>query len=130
MEGKEIRYFWRPGSARGPYSPKVLEFTESSITFDGYFYEPQERLPQERILSISVPDEDEDNLKRIAVYHVEIIEKIEGEDTSEVSADDEYGAICFFPTHHITLRFRVLNKNFDKEEEDRILATLYKKRGY
>lgn len=120
---------WHPG-LRGPYSPKVLEFTESSITFDGYFYEPQDRLPIERILSISVPEDDEYTFKRIAVYHVEITEKIEGEDTSEVSPDDEYGAICFFPTNHITLKFRILAKNFSEAEEKRIMATLYKKRGY
>ena len=38
--------------------------------------------------------------------------------------DDEFGGggICFFPTNHITLKFRILHKDFDKEKEAEILA--------
>ena len=119
---KPVHYWWSPPSTRGPYTPEVLEFTESSITFDGYFYESA--LPQQRILKLLVPDYvrgSTTHMKRLATYHIEIYEKIEGKDTSTYTErndeDDEFGGICFFPTNHITLRFRVLNKDFDKEEE-------------
>ena len=120
---KKIRYWWSP-SLRGPYTPDVLEFTESSITFDGYFYETA--FPQQRILKLLVPDYVRGyttHMKRLAIYHIEIYEKIEGKDTSTFTPqnpedpDDEDAGICFFPTNHITLRFRVLNKDFDNEAE-------------
>jgi hypothetical protein len=118
---KQIRYWWSPASPRGPYTPEVLEFTESSITFDGYFYESA--LPQQRILKLLVPDYVRGyttHMKRLATYHIEIYEKIEGKDTSTFTSpedpDDEDAGICFFPTNHITLRFRILNKDFDNEE--------------
>ena len=134
MDDDDIRYVWEPGSSSGPYCRKVLEFTESSITFDGYFYDSQESLPQQRLLSVYATDYvegDTTHLKRLAYYHIEITEKIEGEDTSVYSPsdpndpdDDEFGGggICFFPTHHITLKFRILHKDFDKETEAKILV--------
>jgi hypothetical protein len=118
---KPVHYWWSPPSTRGPYTPEVLEFTESSITFDGYFYESV--LPQQRILKLLVPDYVRGSttyMKRLATYHIEIYEKIEGKDTSSYTPPDPYdedAGICFFPTNHITLRFRILNKDFDNEEE-------------
>jgi hypothetical protein len=117
---KPVHYWWSPSSCKGPYTPEVLEFTESSITFDGYFYESA--LPQQRILKLLVPDYVRGSttyMKRLAIYHIEIYEKIEGKDTSTYTPPDPYdedAGICFFPTNHITLRFRVLNKDFDNEE--------------
>jgi hypothetical protein len=131
-----VRYWWSPPSSKGPYSSKVLEFTESSITFDGYFYEDEDNLPVQRILKLLVPDRVEGHtthLKQTAIYHIEIIEKIEGKDTSVYTPPnpedphDEDAGICFFPTHHVTLRFRILQKDFDKEEENRIYAAWPKK---
>jgi hypothetical protein len=125
----KIRYWWGPGSCRGPFCREVIEITESSITFDGYFYDSEkEQLPQQRILKLLVPDYVEGHrtyLKRLAIYHVEIYEKIEGADTSVFAADDGdgEGGICFFPSAKITLKFRVLQKDFDDAEEKRILAT-------
>ncbi len=120
----KIRYWWGPGSCRGPFCRDVIEFTESSITFDGYFYDSEkEQLPQQRILKLLVTDyvdRHRINLKRVAIYHVEIYEKIEGVDTSVTDDDD----ICFFPSNKITLKFRVLKKDFDDAEEKRILADL------
>ena len=120
----KIRYWWGPGSCRGPFCRDVIEFTETSITFDGYFYDSEkEQLPQQRILKLLVTDyvdRHRINLKRVAIYHVEIYEKIEGVDTSV--ADDD--GICFFPSNQITLKFRVLKKDFDDAEEKRILADL------
>lgn len=120
---KPNHYWWSPSSCKGPYTPEVLEFTESSITFDGYFYETA--LPQQRILKLLVPDYVRGSttyMKRLAIYHIEIYEKIEGKDTSTLTPQnpedpyDEDAGICFFPTHHITLRFRILGKDFDNEE--------------
>jgi len=124
----KIHYWWAPGSARGPFCREVIEFTESSITFDGYFYDSDaHQLPQQRILKLLVTDYADRHrihLKRLAIYHVELYEKIEGADTS--IADDD--GICFFPSNKITLKFRVLQKDFDDAEEKRILAT-FPKRG-
>ena len=120
----KIRYWWAPGSCRGPFCRDVIEFTESSITFDGYFYDSEvHQLPQQRILKLLIPDyiaRHRTYMKRLAIYHVEIYEKIEGADTSEMDDD----GICFFPSNKITLKFRVLQKDFDDAEEKRILATL------
>ena len=72
-------------------------------------------------------------MKRIAVYHIEITEKIEGKDTSEYGSfnsedsDDDCVGVCFFPTNIVTLRFRILQKDFDKDEENRIYAAWPKK---
>ena len=80
QDDDDIRYVWEPHS-NSPYCRKVLEFTESSITFDGYFYDRQESLPQQRLLSVYATDYVEGNtthLKRLAYYHIEILEKIEG----------------------------------------------------
>ena len=125
----KIRYWWAPGSCRGPFCRDVIEFTESSITFDGYFYDSV--LPQQRILKLLVTDYvkgHQTHLKRLAIYHVEIYEKIEGADTSVVAEGDpqnphEDDGVCFFPSNKITLKFRVLQKDFDDAEEKRILAT-------
>jgi len=123
----KIRYWWGPGSCRGPFCRDVIEFTESSITFDGYFYDSDpQQLPQQRILKLLVTDyvdRHRINLKRLAIYHVEIYEKIEGVDTS-ITDDD---GICFFPSNRITLKFRVLQKDFDERVEAQILASLSKK---
>lgn len=120
----KIHYWWAPGSCRGPFCRDVIEFTESSITFDGYFYDSEkDQLPQQRILKLLVTDYVDGHrihMKRLAIYHVEIYEKIEGADTSV--ADDD--GICFFPSNKITLKFRVLQKDFDDAEEKRILADL------
>ena len=129
---KPVSYWWSPSSCKGPYTPEVLEFTEDSITFDGYFYESA--LPQQRILKLLVPDYVRGSttyMKRLAAYHIEIYEKIEGKDTStytpqnsEDTEDDDWGGICFFPTHHITLRFRVLSKDFDQQDEVPLLKAI------
>ena len=114
-----IRYWWYPSSCRGPYCRTVYELTDSSITFDGYFYEEAEALPQKRILSLLVPDYvdgDTTHLKDKAKYYIEILEKIEREDTSTVGDD----GICFFPMNRITLRFRILQKDYDAEMEKKI----------
>lgn len=133
---KEVEYWWFPTLLRNPYSPKVLEFTESSITFDGYYNESAENFPIQRILALLVPDRIEGNtthMKRKEIYHIEIFEKIEGTDTSVYTPpnpedpDDEDAGICFFPTNHVTLRFRILQKDFDKDEEKRIWAALSEK---
>ena len=120
----KIRYWWAPGSCRGPFCREVIEFTETSITFDGYFYDSEpHQLPQQRILKLLVTDYADRHrihLKRLAIYHVEIYEKIEGVDTSVADED----GICFFPSNKITLKFRVLQKDFDEAEEKRILASL------
>jgi len=131
-DDNKVRYWWAPGSCRGPFCRDVIEFTESSITFDGYFYDSDaHQLPQQRILKLLVTDYVDGHrihLKQLAIYHVEIYEKIEGADTSVIAADDEYGdgGICFFPSNLITLKFRVLQKDFDADEEKRILATMTK----
>jgi len=133
---KEVEYWWFPMSLRNPYSPTVLEFTDSSITFDGYFYESNDNFPLQRVLALLVPDRtegDTTHMKRIAVYHIEITEKIEGKDTSEYGpfnsedSDDDCVGVCFFPTNIVTLRFRILQKDFDKDEENRIYAAWPKK---
>jgi hypothetical protein len=67
------------------------------------------------------------NNERVAIYFVEILEKIEGGDehSNEHSDGDD---ICFFPTNHITLRFRVIQKDFDHDEERRIYRVLGRKK--
>ena len=135
-EDQSVKYLWSPIRLSCPYSPTVFEFTESSITYDGYFYEPVENLPVQRILSLYKPEIEKGGgtcFKGFAIYHVEIIEKIEGKDTSEYTPYnpedpyDENVSICLFPTNHITLRFRILQKDFSRAEEERICAELIQK---
>ena len=113
-----IRYWWRPTSCRGPYCRDVYAFSETEITFNGYFYD-DESLPQKRLLYVN------SNNERVAIYFVEILEKIEG---ISVYGDGDGDDICFFPTNHITLRFRVIQKDFDHEEERRIYRVLGRKK--
>ena len=86
---------------RVPYMDEVLTNEPGHLVFDGYFYIEDGAVPFHRI--IHTPQGE---------FHVEIYEKKTLKDTSEYGPYDEEegGAICFFPTAIIELRYRVLSK--------------------
>ena len=109
-----------PISSSGPYIRRVISDAPGELVYDGYFYCERMQFPMERLIVRRTPVAGLAGVKRTYVYsvqHVEIYEKLAGEDTSEyseptadVSGDDDFmgGGICFFPTEIVTLRYRVL----------------------
>lgn len=111
-----------PTSSSGPYIRRVISDAPGELVYDGYFYCESMQFPMERLIVRRTPVAGLAGVKRTYVYsvqHVEIYEKLAGEDTSEYSEltadvsggdDDDFmgGGICFFPTEIVTLRYRVL----------------------
>jgi|UniRef100_A0A6C0DF11 hypothetical protein len=96
------RFEWeRISTLRVPYMDEVITNEPGHLIFDGYFYIEDGAVPLQRIICTREGD-----------FHVEIYEKKTLEDTSEYGPYDEEegGAICFFPTAIIELRYRVLQK--------------------
>lgn len=117
-----------PISSSGPYIRRVISDIPGELVYDGYFYCERMQFPMERLIVRRTPVAGLAGVKRTYVHsvqHVEIYEKISGEDTSEYSEttadvsdgsgsgicdDDDFmgGGVCFFPTEIVTLRYRVL----------------------
>lgn len=90
---------------RDPYMQRVISLEQGeekgAITFDGYYRIDPKYYPIETILRI-----------RDKYYHIEILSKQEGKDTSQYGEieepDGEILNVCFFPTSILTLTYNVL----------------------
>jgi len=119
----EKRLEWLPAHSsdplhriRNPYIMDLLEFTNSSITFNGYFYLDASVFPIERLL-ITYDYSDASGSFNVEISHIEITEKLSGKDTSSTFYDEEVGGhICFFPTEITTLNYRILQENLTNTE--------------
>jgi hypothetical protein len=126
----ERRYEWLPAHScdpihriRNPYIIDLIRYTDSSITFNGYFYLEASIFPIERILVKY--DLSGSKVENLEISHIEILEKIIVEDTSKGDYDEEYGgSICFFPTEIATLKYRILKKDLTNEEIEMISKEL------
>ena len=93
---------------RVPYMDEVLTNEPGHLIFDGYFYIEDAAVPIQRIIRTQDGE-----------FHIEIYEKKTLEDTSEYGPSED-GAICFFPTAIIELRYRVLSKIETQDDYQRI----------
>ena len=91
------------------YVSTVLDLSDTSMTFDGSFYDAQnDRMFPECILYRY------DTHQR---FHIEITSYKEHEDTSEYWTDEEEeGRICLFPSYVITVTWRVIAEIHTNEE--------------
>jgi hypothetical protein len=90
------------------YVNTVLDLSDTSMTFNGSFYEAQnDRMFPECILYRH------DTRQH---FHIEITSYKEHEDTSEYWTDEEDGRICLFPSHVITVTWRVIAEIYTNEE--------------
>jgi hypothetical protein len=144
----DMTYRWAPFRARNPFIREIVLHENDTIVFDGYFYVDEKDLPVQRIMSrYSEGVKGEDGItyrSEISSAHIEIYEKISGEDTSfkydeedeaecienededktatcsknKVEEDDDSvgGNICFFPTEITTLKYRVLKTDLTSIE--------------
>jgi hypothetical protein len=139
-----------PHSPRGPYIREVKSNVNNELVFNGYFYFDQKDLPLQRVMmTFGESAEDEiGNSCRVAstVQHIEIYEKISGEDTSEYYSNDKdlsnkdlpgnsiegskdddedsLDGVCFFPTEITTLKYRVIKSDLTPIERKLILETI------
>jgi hypothetical protein len=122
-----------PSGPRGPYLRELKSDKENELTFDGYFYYDQKELPIQRVLMrfSGESTDEEGNTYRTAIStdHIEIYEKLSGEDTSvfynetkEDTEDDEH--ICFFPTEITTLKYRVIKSDLTDLERDLVYGVI------
>jgi hypothetical protein len=101
----EIEFF----SLKGPYTTEILNYTDKTITFNGYFRYEDELVTKE------TPIHRFFHLGRDILY-VAIVGVKRGENTSEYWSDEEAGGrICLTPTEIITLEYEVLEKNPTRE---------------
>ena len=136
----DMTYRWYPIGTRNPFIREIKSHEDGTIVYDGYFYVDSKALPVQRILSRysepTVDDQGNRHCSHISSMHVEIYEKISGEDTSFLGTETEAEAeeraecdvsgaktdisgadtdddldICFFPTEITTLKYRVLKSN-------------------
>jgi hypothetical protein len=129
----DLTYGWYPFGVKNPFIQKLISHENNTIVFDGYFYVETKALPVQRIMMrYSEPVKDDDgNMYRsqISCDHVEIIEKISGEDTSFVESDldsDEEN-ICLFPTEITTLKYRIIKSDLTTIEYD-VISEIIKER--
>lgn len=127
-----------PTSSSGPYIRRVISDIPGELVYDGYFYCERMQFPMERLIVRRTPVAGLAGAKRTYVYsvqHVEIYEKVSGEDTSEYSEstadmsggdDDDFmgGGVCFFPTEIVTLRYRVLEDAVPDERYEELRAKI------
>jgi len=123
-----------PHSPRGPYIREVKSNTDNELIFNGYFYFDQKDLPLQRVMMTfgeeAVDDTGNSCRAALTVQHIEIYEKISGEDTSEYYSNDKdlsgnsplreegedddedsLDGVCFFPTEITTLKYIVIKSD-------------------
>lgn len=145
---------WYPIGTRNPFIRELITHDEGrTLVYDGYFYVDAADLPVQRIMvTYGEPVRNEEGslcYTATGAAHVEIYEKISGEDTSfrgcdadvtdntadnavvqdlaaaAAAADDEDDYdICFFPTEITTLKYRVLKSNLTPQESSMIEAVI------
>ena len=128
-----------PHGLRNPFIQEIKSHEDNTLVFDGYFYVDNADLPVQRIM-VRFGEEykdDDGNSYRSAItdYHIEIYEKISGEDTSVFSQNEDLSGnrsdsednICFFPTEITTLKYRVIKSDLTQVERDMILEHIKEK---
>lgn len=134
-----------PFDTRNPFIIEVKSHEDNTLVFDGYFYVDQKDLPVQRIMAtFGEPYVDEDGTScrsMVSSSHIEIYEKISGEDTSyygdespvadlsgnttDLSGNEEDDwNICFFPTEITTLKYRVMKSDLTKLEFDSVSSAI------
>ena len=138
-----------PHSARGPYIREVKSNLNNELVFNGYFYFDQKDLPLQRVMMTfgeSAEDEAGNSCRAaLTVQHIEIYEKLSGEDTSEYYSkdkdesnvdlsgsstnlkdddEDSLDGVCFFPTEITTLKYRVIKSDLTPIERKLISETI------
>jgi len=143
-----------PHSPRGPYIRELKSNDNNEIVFNGYFYFDKKDLPLQRVLmrfGDEVTDEEGNSFRTtLSIQHIEIFEKISGEDTSEIYSNDKdlsvnntfctegtegtkgikdddedsLDGVCFFPTEITTLKYRVIKSDLTPIEQKLILETI------
>lgn len=131
-----------PVNARGPFIREVKSNKDNTLIYDGYFYYKDTDLPLQRVLneySEETVDEKGDSYRAlINSSHIEIYERISGEDTSfygdekteDISGntvdddDDSDAGICLFPTEITTLKYRVLKSHMTQLERTAVFAAI------
>jgi hypothetical protein len=104
-QGREIDADFFQPAQRDPYMQRIVSLDhgeeKGKITFDGYYRIDPKYYPIETILRIGDK-----------YYHIEILSKQEGKDTSQYGEieepDGEILNVCFFPTSILTLTYNVL----------------------
>jgi len=134
----DMSYRFYPFGTRNPFIIEVKSHENNTLVFDGYFYVDQKDLPVQRIMArFGEPYVDEDGTScrsMVSSSHIEIYEKLSGEDTSYYSdespisdvsgnVDDDWN-ICFFPTEITTLKYRVMKSDLSKLEFDSVSAAI------
>lgn len=131
-------YGFYPFGLRNPVINEIKSNEPGTLVFDGYFYVDSKDLPIQRLMVYfgeKITDE-QGNTYRSAIsdMHIEIYEKISGEDTSfygdekieDISENDNDSEenICFFPTEITTLKYRVLKTDLTKVEREMVLESI------
>ena len=130
-------YRFYPFGVRNPHIIELKSREDNTIIFDGYFYVDVADLPVQRVMvrygEKTVDDDGNSYRSVLEASHIEIYEKISGEDTScyggseDISGnvgdgDDSEENICFFPTEITTLKFRVLKSDLSSMERDMVIG--------
>ena len=103
IQGSNVEFF--SPARRDPYVQRIVHLEHANdkgkLTFDGYYRTDTRYYPIETILQI------DDKM-----YHIEIIKKMDGEDTSTYSDIEEPNGdtlrVCFFPTRLLTIEYEIL----------------------
>ncbi len=96
-------------SLMGPYALEVLEVTDTTIKFNGYFRYDDELVTKER------PVHRFFSPSRGVTHFIAITGIKRGLDTSQFSEDEEYGRICLTPTEIIEVDYHIVETITDKE---------------
>jgi hypothetical protein len=133
-------YGFYPHGIHNPFIKEIKSDENNTLVFDGYFYIDSKDLPVQRIMVKFGEESIDENRNTYRVecsdMHIEIYEKISGEDTSfysksdqinisdDIDNDDWDDNICFFPTEITTLKYRILKTNLTKLERDMLLTSI------
>lgn len=100
-----------PNVGRNIFIKEMIELTPTTMKFKGYYHEPEENFPLEKIM-----------YSRKHVYWIRIDSKKQYDiDTSGSFYDEDFGAeICLFPLYTVELQFQVLARDPSKERLDEI----------
>ncbi len=96
-------------SHAGPYALEILEVTDTTIKFNGYFRYEDELVTKER------PVHRFFSRSRGTTHFIAITAIRRGQDTSQFGEDEEYGRICLTPTEIIEVDYHILETITDKE---------------
>jgi hypothetical protein len=103
--------FWEPRSCVVPHTNSILELSDNTIKFKGYWYIEPECVPIERIITV-YREEDKGT-----DYHIQITKIMKEDEPFRCSAcergeecDPEENHIRFFPCEIITLEYRPIVK--------------------